>query len=308
MPDAAPPSTLLPSAGYRGRFAPSPTGPLHFGSLVAALASWLRARACAGSWIIRIEDLDPPRERAGAADHIINTLSAFGMTSDAPILLQSQRHPLYRAALQRLIAQGDAFACACTRRDLEPSGLHHGACTRVAGPKAAWRMRVATGSWSFDDQLLGTFRQQCADVVDFVLWRADGLPAYQLAVVIDDHAQGITEVVRGADLLDSTPRQIHLQRALGLPTPAYLHVPLALDADGHKLSKSMAALPIDGADPMPALRAALQFLGQPSHPDLLTVDALLRVATTAFEIAKIPHVAMPALAISTPSHQNRPEN
>lgn len=288
----------LPSHRYRGRFAPSPTGALHFGSLVAALGSWLRARAAGGDWLVRVEDIDPPRERAGAAANILATLQVFGMESDAPVLCQSQRLALYQAALQQLANQGDAFACACTRSDLAPSGLHLGACRRQRG-KPAWRLRVPQMMWRFDDALVGSFIQDSLSVGDFVLWRADGLPAYQLAVVVDDHAQGITEVVRGGDLLDSTPRQIYLQQRLGLPTPAYLHLPLVLDADGRKLSKSLDALPIDRAAPLPALRHALAVLGQPQHPTIGRVDQLLMAAVAHFDVALIPHAPIPVADIAS---------
>lgn len=272
---------------YRGRFAPSPTGALHFGSLVAALGSWLRARAAGGVWLIRIEDIDPPRERAGAAADILETLRAFGMTSDEPIAFQSGRHEYYQAALQRLIEQGIAFACACTRSDLAPSGIHLGACKRSEG-QLAWRLRVPERQWQFCDAVAGAFVQHSHTVGDFVLWRADGLPAYQLAVVVDDDAQGITEVVRGSDLLDSTPRQIYLQQKLGFATPNYLHLPLVLDERGQKLSKSLASMPVDREAPLPTLRHALAFLAQPQHTGIQKLDQLLDAAVAHFDAASIP--------------------
>ena len=276
---------------YRGRFAPSPTGDLHFGSLVAALGSWLRARAKGGVWLVRIEDLDPPREVAGAAERILATLQAFGMVPDEAVVAQSRRHVHYAAALDRLIERGLAFPCACSRKQLEASGgLHRAPCARPAsGVPCAWRARVPDLDVAFDDAVVGRYAQSLRqDVGDFVLKRIDGLYAYQLAVVVDDAAQAISEVVRGADLLDSTPRQIWLQRALDLPTPAYLHLPLVLDEHGHKLGKSHASMPVDATDPLPALRAALRFLGQPEHPDCHSVAALLRCAATSFDVAKIP--------------------
>lgn len=284
----------IATSTYRGRFAPSPTGALHFGSLVAALGSWLRARHQQGRWIVRIEDLDPPREVAGAAQQQLETLAAFGLVSDEPVLWQHDRHDAYAAALQHLIEQNQAFACWCTRSELQRHrGLHHSPC--VGAPDArrqpAWRLRVPDETLGFDDVLLGRYEQRlAADVGDFVIRRVEGYFAYQLAVVVDDAAQGITEVVRGADLLDSTPRQILLQRCLGLPTPRYLHLPLALDADGRKLSKQDNALPVQRSDPLPALRRALEFLGQPVQRwrHIGAVEPLLRTAVDAFDVDAIP--------------------
>jgi len=286
-----------PSPAYRGRFAPSPTGALHFGSLVAAVGSWLRARSRGGSWIIRIEDLDPPREIAGAAREQIATLAAFGLVSDEAILWQHQRHDAYAAALHQQAKAWPASMSWCSRSDLQASaGLHHGPC--VAAPAAdrapAWRLRVPDLRLGFDDVLLGRYEQALAvEVGDFVVRRVEGYYAYQLAVVVDDAAQGISEVVRGADLLDSTPRQILLQQQLGLFTPAYLHLPLALDAAGRKLSKQDSALAIDAADPLPALRTALGFLGLPlsrlGHAG--SPAALLAAAVEVFDVAAIPHTA-----------------
>ena len=276
------------STGYRGRFAPSPTGPLHFGSLLAAFGSWLLARHAGGEWWLRMEDLDPPREVAGAAERQLATLEAFGLRPDAPVEWQSRRSGHYQAALDRLLAEGKAFACHCSRSDLAGTGGIHHAC--VAGrsrTQPAIRLRVPVGSMvAFEDGLQGPASQDVGrEVGDFVLRRADGLWAYQLAVVVDDAEQGITDVVRGADLLDSTPRQILLQRALGLPTPRYLHLPLVVDAHGHKLSKSSAAMPVDAGDPLPALRLAWSLLGQDPAPlrGIAGRDALLRCARQAFE-------------------------
>ncbi|MDQ2703193.1 MAG: tRNA glutamyl-Q(34) synthetase GluQRS [Pseudomonadota bacterium] len=255
----------LIATGYRGRFAPSPTGPLHFGSLLAALGSWLLARAAGGQWLVRVEDLDPPREVAGAAQDQLQALAAFGLESDAPVLWQSTRSGAYQAALDRLLGEGRAFECHCSRSDLAGTGGVHRQCVSSAyRGDPAIRLRVADDAVvAFDDAIQGRFVQDVAgEVGDFVLRRADGWWAYQLAVVVDDAAQGITDVVRGADLLDSTPRQVLLQHALGLPTPRYAHLPLVVDAQGHKLSKSLAALPLDPADPLPALRTAWQALGQ----------------------------------------------
>ena len=283
----------MPFASYRGRFAPSPTGPLHVGSLVAAFGSWLMARHAGGEWWIRIEDLDPPREVPGAADAQLRTLAAFGLVSDGPVVHQSARHELYRDALDRLLARASAFPCRCSRSDLAAvDGIHRACRAGAHRAEVAIRLRVADRDpVSFDDLLHGRVEQDVAAAVgDFVLLRADGFWAYQLAVVVDDADQGITHVVRGADLLDSTPRQILLQRALDLPTPAYAHLPLVVDAAGQKLSKSLAALPVDGADPLPALRLAWRALGQ--HPDALDgIGAVGRILTRAvdeFDPAAIP--------------------
>lgn len=290
------------ASAYRGRFAPSPTGPLHFGSLVAALGSWLMARHAGGAWWVRIEDLDPPREVPGAAEDQLRTLAGFGLVSDAPVVRQSERHDRYRTALDRLLADGLAFACACSRSVLAAGGGVHRAC--VPGParaETAVRLRVPDGSVvAFDDALCGRFAQDVStDVGDVVLLRADGCWAYQLAVVVDDAEQGITDVVRGADLLDSTPRQILLQRALGLPTPRYAHLPLIVDADGRKLSKSLAAVPVDGDDPLPALRLAWRALGQRPGPFDApgAVARGLATATAAFDPGLIPRKQVPLAAV-----------
>lgn len=283
-------------APYRGRFAPSPTGPLHFGSLVAAFGSWLLARHAGGQWWVRVEDLDPPREVPGAAKAQLETLAAFGLESDGPVLWQSHRHAAYQQALDRLLASGAAFACHCSRSDLAATGGIHRRCiAHRQRTDPAIRLRVPNGSVvEFTDGLQGSVSQDVAAAVgDFVLKRADGFWAYQLAVVVDDAAQGITDVVRGSDLLDSTPRQILLQRVLGLPTPRYLHLPLIVAPDGHKLSKSMAALPVDAHDPLPALRAAWQALGQ--VPEGLdghgAVESALAAAQANFDPQALPRLA-----------------
>ncbi len=278
---------------YRGRFAPSPTGDLHFGSLLAALGSWLLARHAQGEWLIRIEDLDPPREVVGAADRQLATLAAFGLHSDGPVLRQSQRHRHYQQALDRLLQAGLAFPCHCSRSDLAAShGIHHHCVTGSQRMHPAVRLRVPPGSQvGFVDGLQGPQLQDVAsDVGDFVLRRADGHWAYQLAVVVDDAAQGITDVVRGADLLDSTARQILLQQALGFAQPRYLHLPLLVDGEGHKLSKSLSALPVDPADPLPALRHAWQWLGQPraALAGAGSVPVALALACDWFDPAKLP--------------------
>ena len=281
------------SVVYRGRFAPSPTGPLHFGSLLAAFGSWLLARRAGGRWLLRIEDLDPPREVGGAAEDQQRTLAAFGLTPDEPVQRQSDRHDHYQAALERLLAAGHAFACHCSRADLAGEGGLHRACVPGARrPDPAVRLRIADGICvDFDDGIQGPVTQDVGrEAGDIVLRRTDGLWAYQLAVVVDDAAQGITDVVRGADLLGSTPRQIHLQRLLGLPTPRYAHLPLVVDGADRKLSKSTAALPVQADDPLPALRAAWRALGQrpAAIADAASVDVLLQRAVDAFEPQRIP--------------------
>lgn len=267
---------------YVGRFAPSPTGPLHFGSLVAALASFVDARAHGGTWRVRMEDLDPPREQPGAADAILAALEACALEWDGEVVLQSRRGEAYREALARLGAVGATYPCACSRREIADSivarggaldgAIYPGTCRNgLASGRSARsvRFRVGGGTLAFDDAVQGHIVADLArESGDFVLMRSDGLFAYQLAVVVDDAAQGVTHVVRGADLLDSTPRQIALQRALGIATPAYLHVPVAVDRRGEKLSKQTRATPLDEVHPAPALHAALDFLGQRPEPAL----------------------------------------
>lgn len=286
---------------YRGRFAPSPTGPLHFGSLVAALGSWLLARHADGQWWVRMEDLDPPREVAGAAGQQLAALDAFGLRSDGAVEWQSRRSDLYQTALDRLLAEGKAFACHCSRTDLAANaGIHHQCVGKAQRANPAIRLRVQPGATiAFEDGLQGGIAQDVwREVGDFVLKRADGLWAYQLAVVVDDAAQGMTHVVRGADLLDSTPRQILLQQALGLPTPSYLHLPLIVDANGQKLSKSSEAPAVDAGDPLPALRAAWLALGQASPAVEASFDApsFLAVAKEAFTPDRLPCVTSLSLA------------
>ncbi len=261
---------------YRGRFAPSPTGLLHAGSLVAALASWLDARAHDGVWLVRIEDVDTPRCVSGAGEAILGQLAACGLHPDEPVQWQHMRSAAYAAALQSLRDAGQAYDCGCTRADIEAAwaaaGRPHqrfgervypGTCRAGLQGKRprAVRLRV-DGVVGWADRRLGLQSQNLtAEVGDFVLKRADGLWAYQLAVVVDDAAQGITDVVRGEDLADNTARQIALQRALGLPTPRYLHTPLVRAADGHKLSKQNGAAPLATGDPMAELAAAAAVLG-----------------------------------------------
>ncbi len=259
---------------YRGRFAPSPTGRLHAGSLAAALASWLDARAAGGVWLVRIEDIDPPRDIPGAGEAILGTLARFGMVSDEPVLWQHDRMDAYQAAFERLKAMGLVYGCACSRREIRerdealglPFPVYPGTCRRGTGgrPVRTWRFLTTPETVAFTDRWAGTFSQNVErEAGDFILKRADGLWAYQLAVVTDDAAQGITHIVRGADLLDNTPRQILLYRALGAEVPAYLHLPVVVNESGEKLSKQRGALPVDDTDPLGELERAARHLGLP---------------------------------------------
>ena len=286
---------------YRGRFAPSPTGPLHFGSLVAALGSWLLARRAGGAWWVRVEDVDGPRTVPGAAERQLRTLAAFGMVSDGPVMWQSQRGDRYQEVLSRLLDQGLAFECHCSRTDLAATGgIHHRCVAPHRRSQPAVRLRVPPGTViAFHDGLQGDCVQDVhADVGDVILRRADGCWAYQLAVVVDDFDQGITDVVRGADLLDSTARQIFLQRQLGMRIPRHLHLPVVLGADGRKLSKSTAAAPVEDDDPLPALMLAWQMLGQSPEPvaQRLEVGAWLSRALAAFQPERLPRAAAPPIA------------
>jgi glutamyl-Q tRNA(Asp) synthetase len=299
---------------YRGRYAPSPTGPLHFGSLVAAVGSYLEAKSRGGLWLLRMEDLDSPREHPGAAERILRTLEACGMGWDGDIMYQSQRSEAYRTALARLEAQGLIYVCSCSRREIADSGLgpdgaliYPGTCRMGLAPgktPRAMRVRVGDGAIEFEDGVQGKIRQDlAAEVGDFVLLRADGLYAYQLAVVVDDAEQGITDVVRGADLLDSTPRQIYLQRLLGLGTPRYLHLPAAVNAVGEKLSKQTRAAPVDERDPVPALAQVMDFLGQgpPAQLRRAPLAEFWRWALAHWDAKHIPRQrSLPACALGLP--------
>jgi glutamyl-Q tRNA(Asp) synthetase len=304
-------------APYVGRFAPSPTGPLHAGSLVAAVASWLDARAAGGRWLVRMEDLDRPRCEAGAADTILRQLEAYDLHWDGEVWVQSQRDEAYAAALDTLKAQGAVYPCACTRSQLADVPRNHegeivypGTCRNglPAGTVArAWRVRVLDASTHFVDRVHGELQQNLAhEVGDFIVKRADGLFAYQLAVVVDDADQGITHVVRGADLLWNTPRQIYLQTLLGLPTPAYAHVPLVTNAAGQKLSKQTLApaLPESGRGAM--LAQALAVLGHPPPLELQGAKPaeLLSWASAHWHIANVP--THPAVAKPTQAPDNLP--
>ncbi|MFA7270950.1 MAG: tRNA glutamyl-Q(34) synthetase GluQRS [Sterolibacterium sp.] len=289
---------------YHGRFAPSPTGPLHFGSLVAAVGSYLDARSHDGAWRLRMEDVDRSRCQPGAADGILRTLSAFGFEWDGEVLVQSRRDEAYRSALEQLRSSGRIFPCACSRRELADSHwaqeasdgaqIYPGTCRSgmPCGKSArSWRVLVDDDEMAFEDAVQGRIAQDLAkEVGDFVLLRADGYFAYQLAVVVDDAAQGISHVVRGADLLDSTPRQILLQRLLGLPPPRYAHLPVAVNAEGKKLSKQTRAAPLDAAKPQTALWAVLHFLGQmpPAELQQTSLAELWQWALAHWGLAHVP--------------------
>jgi glutamyl-Q tRNA(Asp) synthetase len=265
------------SAPYTGRFAPSPTGPLHFGSLLAAIASYLQAKANHGKWLLRIEDIDPPREQAGADQLIISALEQYGFEWDGAIVYQSNCGARHQEAAQSLVERGLAYRCSCSRRDLagEASGplgpIYPGTCrSGCDGTETALRVLTDDKAIEFQDGLQGHIGQSLeSESGDFVIWRRDGLVAYHLALVVDDSDQGVTEVVRGIDLLDSTPRQIHLQRLLDLPTPGYLHIPVAINQDGQKLSKLTGAPAIPSDDPRSLLVQALFVLQQNPPAELI---------------------------------------
>ncbi len=289
-----------------GRFAPSPTGPLHFGSLVAALGSYLDARARGGRWMVRLEDVDEPRTQPGATGSILATLEHCGLEWDGAVEVQSRRKAFYKDALDRLRAAGHAYPCGCTRKEIADSALapdgariYPGTCRHGLASgrtERAWRVRTEGAMIEVEDRLQGRIAQSLGrEVGDFVLFRADGYFAYQLAVVVDDAAQGITDIVRGADLLDSTARQIHLQRLLGLPTPTYLHLPVAVNPAGEKLSKQTEA---QAAGPA-AIAAALAFLGHAPPAALRAAPAKELVAwgIAHWDSARLPK----ARAIAAPA-------
>lgn len=274
-----------------GRFAPSPTGDLHFGSLVAAVGSYLEVKKAGGSWLIRIEDIDPPREVAGSANRIVDDLCRLGLNPDGPILYQSSRLDVYQATVNALLESDLAFACACSRKDLSESGRYTGTCREGIPPDKSprsVRLRVDAGVFTFSDKLQGEVSDSPAEITgDFVIKRADGLFAYQLAVVIDDQFQGITQVVRGADLLDSTIRQIYLQKALGFETPEYMHLPIVTSTDGKKLSKRIQTDPVKKLEPALAVARALRFLGQ-NPPEDLALNDLWEWALVHWDSSRIP--------------------
>lgn len=291
-----------PSTSYVGRFSPSPTGPLHFGSLIAAVASYCDAKANNSQWLVRMEDLDKPREMAGAADDILRTLEAYGFEWDGDLIYQSQRAEAYERALDELKKQGVIYPCTCSRKEIADSAITHGiegaiyprTCLRHASEAnihAASRVIVLDADITFFDAIQGEITQNLArDIGDFVVKRADGLFAYQLAVVVDDAAQGVTHIVRGADLLDSTPRQIYLQRLLGFPMPHYAHVPVAVNAAGEKLSKQTLAKAI-ASEAAPALVfEALIFLGQqpPAEIKNATLTEVWRWAIANWNLSNVP--------------------
>lgn len=303
------------SAPYVGRFAPSPSGPLHFGSLVAAVASWLDARAAGGRWLVRMEDLDRPRCEPGAADIILRQLEAYGLAWDGAVLVQSRRDDAYAEALDALKESGAAYPCACTRsqlaqapRNREGEIIYPGTCRNglPAGAAArAWRVRVPDVSTHFHDRIYGDLQQNLAhDVGDFIVRRADGLFAYQLAVVVDDAFQGITHVVRGADLLWNTPRQIYLQTLLGLPMPSYAHVPLITNAAGQKLSKQTLAPALPGTGRSAVLAQALAALGHPPPAELAGAEPAEQLAWAAarWKIENVPIQPMVANPVQAPDN------
>lgn len=286
---------------YIGRFAPSPTGLLHIGSLLTALASYADARANRGKWLVRMEDLDPPREMPGAAAHILHTLEAFGFEWDGEVVWQSRRHSLYRDALGRLKEKGLLYPCYCSRKDWQAAAaqgadgfVYNGRCRRPedhphTDKPPAWRIRVNDETIGFDDGIVGHYAQNLArDIGDFVLLRADGFWAYQLAVVADDADQGITHIVRGQDLLVSTPRQIYLQRSLGFATPHYAHLPLLVNKHGQKWSKQTLAPALDENHKEQLLRQVLQYLNLPPAPEVSRPQALLSWAIEHWQPHKIP--------------------
>ncbi len=285
---------------YIGRFAPSPTGPLHSGSLIAAVASYLQAKSLQGKWLLRIEDLDPPRELKGAADDIIRTLDHFGFEWDDQICYQSKRRERYEAILEQLQQQDHSYPCICSRTDIQAAGSmtafgirYPGTCRqgipRTKTPHSI-RIRVTDKTISFADKIQGQYQQNLEhDVGDFIIKRADGQTAYQLAVVIDDAAQGITEIVRGSDLLDSTPRQIYLQQLLGYPTPDYAHIPVIVNRHGEKLSKQTGASAIDTESAGATLVHALCYLNHqvPQSLQLAPVSEIWQWAIEHWQLQQV---------------------
>ena len=300
---------LSPGTGYVGRFAPSPTGALHFGSLLAALASYLDARAHGGVWLVRIEDIDETRCHARYALEILQTLRAYGLHWDGAVTVQSQRKSRYEQALDALRQHGCVYACECSRREIADSAVngidgpvYPGTCRdkgldlTANSPPTSTRFKVDDAPVVFADRLQGSIAQQLdRDVGDFVVKRRDGLIAYQLAVVVDDFDAGVTHVVRGADLMDSTARQIALQTALGYPSPAYLHIPVATNTVGEKLSKQTLASPLSPDDAGATLRAALRFLNQPMPTATAPVAQLLVEAIEHWQPAAMAAVRSRAI-------------
>lgn len=306
------PQNPNPPHTYRGRFAPSPTGPLHFGSLLAALASFLDAKHNNGQWYVRIEDLDPPREQANAADTILRTLEAFGLYWDGSILWQSQRHKLYEDICQQLLSENKAYYCTCSRSQLAQfNGVYPGTCrdslgsTPATPPNMPYAIRLQTTASPIlvKDRIQASFRQNVASAVgDFVIKRKDGLYAYQLAVVVDDQAQQISHVVRGIDLLNNTPRQMLLQQSLGFETPEYAHVPIVVNPQGQKLSKRSFAPALATHNPAPILLKALTALGYRLSDDILEAktEAIIAWAIEHWSIKNIPKQSV----VQNPDHKD----
>ncbi|MDO4434357.1 MAG: tRNA glutamyl-Q(34) synthetase GluQRS [Alysiella sp.] len=298
----------MTSQHYIGRFAPSPTGLLHIGSLLTALASYADARANGGLWLLRMEDLDPPREMVGAAEHILRTLTAFGFEWDGEVVYQSRRHDVYQEALRDLIERAWVYPCRCSRKTWHAAArmgldgfVYNGACAKQdllfrlpeSIKNVAWRMRVPDAQIGFDDAIVGHYTQNLArDIGDFVLLRADGFWAYQLAVVVDDAEQGITHIVRGQDLLVSTPRQIHLQRCLNVPMPHYAHLPLLTNAQGQKWSKQTLAPALDLSYCEQLLRQVMRYLNLPPAPEVDKPRDLLDWAVKHWRISAVPQFAI----------------
>lgn len=278
---------------YVGRFAPSPSGPLHLGSLVAAVASYCDARAHDGRWLLRMEDIDQPRCVPGADRQIINTLSRFGFAIDGPVMYQSHpdRQAAYANALSLLKSQHLLFYCTCSRKQLRGMPVYPGTCRQRQTPPSAEhsvRVLVPNREYAINDRIQGRFCQQLVrDCGDFIVFRKNGYFAYQLAVVVDDADQGVTDVVRGIDILDSSPRQVFLQHTLELSSPRYAHIPVIVDAAGHKLSKQTFARPITNEEPVPALRTALTFLGHQPPANINSLKQLWRWAIANWDIHKI---------------------
>jgi glutamyl-Q tRNA(Asp) synthetase len=295
MPDTNPHQSN--HSTYIGRFAPSPTGPLHLGSLIAAVASYLEARTRNGLWLMRMEDLDPPREEPNAAQTILNSLQQHGLQWDAEVLRQSQRHNAYQKTINDLLSEKKAYFCTCSRAEIQQmGGIYDGRCRghfKATEKQAAIRLQLqnAHAAVTFEDALQGKISQNLnKDVGDFVIKRKDGLYAYQLAVVLDDFEQGVTDIVRGSDLLDSTPRQIYLQQQLGLTTPNYVHIPVITHQNGQKLSKQTFAPALNNEQASQNLRLALHFLGQAEPPaNAQTPQEILASASEHWQLQQIPH-------------------
>ncbi|WP_127224007.1 tRNA glutamyl-Q(34) synthetase GluQRS [Neisseria meningitidis] len=291
---------------YTGRFAPSPTGLLHIGSLLTAAASYADARSNGGKWLVRMEDLDPPREMPGAASHILHTLEAFGFEWDGEVAYQSRRYALYEETLCRLQTAGLVYPCHCSRKDWQAGArrgadgfVYNGRCRHPGqrpapqGKQPAWRIRVPDRIIGFSDGIVGGYAQNLArDIGDFVLLRADGYWAYQLAVVADDAEQGVTHIVRGQDLLVSTPRQIYLQQCLGVPTPQYAHLPLLTNAQGQKWSKQTLAPALDLNRREQLLRQVFRYLKLPEAPETDRPAELLDWAVAHWDMDKVPKHAI----------------